>query len=73
MTDGGLVLLPPPHLQPANETCLTLVQTVHAVLQQLDTFLQTKKKSIYPEHSFTETFVQFMCFINYIFYFMNKK
>lgn len=43
MTDGSLVLLPPPHFQPANEMCLTLVQTVDALLQQMETFLPTNK------------------------------
>lgn len=40
MTDGGLVLLPPPLLQPTDESALTLVQTVYALLQQLEAFLQ---------------------------------
>lgn len=44
MTDGGLVLLPPPHLQPADKTALTLDQTVDTLLQQLETFLHTPKK-----------------------------
>lgn len=40
MTDGGLVLFPPPLLQPTDESALTLVQTVYTLLQQLESFLQ---------------------------------
>ena len=40
MSDGGLVLLPPPRLQPAEQSGLTLVQTVHTLLQQLEARLQ---------------------------------
>lgn len=47
MTDGGLVLLPPPQLQPANQAALTLVQTFDALLQQLETFLQKIYSYIY--------------------------
>lgn len=38
--NGGLVLLPPPRLQPAGESRLTLVQAVDALLHQLEALLQ---------------------------------
>lgn len=59
MTNGGLVLLPPPHLQPGNETSLTLVQTVDTLTQQLETFLQKNKKEKW--HGTTGILICFGC------------
>lgn len=47
--NGGLVLLPPPGLQLAGEPRLTLVQAVHALLQQLEALLHHIKGKR-PQH-----------------------
>lgn len=41
MSDGSLVLLPLPCLQPTDQSGLTLLQTLHTLLQELETFLHT--------------------------------